>query len=638
MCGLFGWVSYDRMLGAQDIARARAATALLAHRGPDYQGEWFDDHSYLGHRRLSIIDLSAAANQPVADPSGRHIFIYNGEIYNYLELRTELEHEGCRFQTDSDTEVFLTALLRWGLNALKRVDGMFAAALCDRETGEHLLIRDPLGQKPLYYAVTGHGVVYASELRALLSLKVADWKIDRDAFLRYLMLGYYGWDESPIVGIRKLLPGCCLRIDRSGARVERYWDSVPGQDEFDISETEAVQEFSRLFGESCLRSMRSDVPYGVFLSGGIDSSLVASFCRLTNPSVQTISVAMSERDYDESAKAATVNAQLGIANHHIVTMSPESVEESLNAVLASLDEPHADPGYVNTHFLSRAARRHMVVALAGDGGDELFAGYAPFAGLGVASWLRHCPGSLFPALRVLAQGIPANDRYMGLQFKALAFLQGFPASDAVRFPLWLASIDLEELERLSPGLNTKFFSRFDGDGSLFSSVEALMAPVRGRPLQQQLLYYYQKVFLPEFVCMHTDRAAMQSSLEVRSPFLSLPVIEFANRLPDRVKRQGTELKLLLRRVAAQQGLPPEIVRQRKQGFTFPLARWLKTSLRGKTDMLLASEDWQEGLVDRKVVQRYLDDHMAGRRNNYRLLYNLMVFNAWRRNYPGLKVA
>jgi len=638
VCGLFGWVSYKRSLGVAELTQCRAATALLAHRGPDYQGEWFDDHTYMGHRRLSIIDLSAAANQPVTDPSGRHIFIYNGEAYNYLELRAELEREGCTFQTDSDTEVFLTALLRWGRKTLTRVDGMFAAALHDKTTGEHLLIRDPLGQKPLYYFLTPDGVIYASELRALLSLNVQRWKIDRDAFLRYLMMGNYGWEDSPIVGIRKLLPGCCLRINRTGARIERYWDSFPGRDELDISEAEAIAEFDKLFDASCMRSMRADVPYGVFLSGGIDSSLVASYCRRTNPAVRTVSVAMSEQDYDESEKAATVNARLGIVEHHTVTMSRESVERSLTDVLVSLDEPHADPGYVNTHFLARSARRHMVVGLAGDGGDELFAGYAPFAGLGTASWLRHCPAPLFAVLRALARCIPANDRYLSLQFKAQAFLQGFPASEAMRFPLWLASIGMEELQRLCPGHEEVFFSRYGGEGAIFGYVENMLASLQGRPLQQQLLYYYQKVFLPEFVCMHTDRAAMQSSLEVRSPFLSLPLIEFANRLPDRIKRQGSELKLLLRRVAARQGLPPEIVSQRKQGFTFPLARWLKTTLRGRADELLMSGEWEEGLIDRSMVQRYLDDHMAGRRNNYRLLYNLMVFHAWRRNYPSLEVA
>jgi asparagine synthase (glutamine-hydrolysing) len=533
--------------------------------------------------------------------------------------------------------VLLTALLEWGpRGALTRADGMFAAALHDRVTGEHTLMRDPLGQKPLYYFLTPDGVIYASELRSFLSLDVARWKIDRDAFMRYLMLGYYALDDSPIVGVRKLLPGHCLRVGPAGVQLESYWSSIPGGDQIDVSDQEALRQFEDLFAGSCARSMRSDVPYGVFLSGGIDSSLVAAFCRRINPDLQTITVAMSERDYDESAKASAVNDRLEITNHQTVTMTRQAVEQTLDDVLGSLDEPHADPGYVNTYFLARAARRHMTVALAGDGGDELFAGYPPFSGLGVAAWMRHAPTALLESFRAVGRLIPASDGYLGLQFKALAFLQGFPASDAVRIPLWLSSMSTDELMRLTRSYPPSFFSHNGERGTLFAAVEELLRPLRTSGLQEQLLYYYQKVFLPEFVCMHTDRAAMQSSLEVRSPFLSLPLIEFANRLPPRFKQVRGELKILLKRAAAHQDLPPEIVSQRKQGFTFPLARWLKTALRARAEELIAPDEWEEGLIAPGIVRQYFDDHMTGRRNNYRILYNLMVFRAWRRNHPTVE--
>jgi asparagine synthase (glutamine-hydrolysing) len=636
MCGLFGWLSYRRNLGEAERDQGRTATRLLAHRGPDSQGEWFDDHVFMGHRRLSIIDLSSAANQPFKDPTGRYILTYNGEIYNYIELRAELAKTGWSFQTSSDTEVLLAGLLTWGQAALTRFDGMFTLALHDSVTGEHLIARDPLGQKPLYYFLTPDGAAYASELRSLLCLPLHRWTIDRANFLRYLMLGYYSWDQSPVSDVHKLLPGHCLRVTRDGARMERYWDSFPGTEELDITESEALSEFERLFSRSCAQSMRSDVPYGVFLSGGIDSSLVAAYCRDTNPAVRTISVAMSEADYDESGKAAAVNAQLGIADSHIVTMSSHAVQDSLVAVLTSLDEPNADPGYVNSHYLASAARQFMTVALAGDGADELFAGYPPFVGLGVAAWMRHLPAPALSLARSLAQSLPASDGYLGLQFKALAFLQGFPASDEVRFPLWLSALPRRDLDRLCQGHNDKA-----GGGSsagLFDYVEEMLAPLRNGSVQQKLLYYYQKTFLPEFVCLHTDRAAMQSSLEVRSPFLSLPLVEFANRLPDRFKMKNGNLKLLLRRAAAKRGLSADIVDQRKQGFTFPVARWLKTTLRSHAEALVAPGSGEDELLDSSVVKQYLDDHMNGRRNNYRLLYHLIVFRAWRRNYPNLNFA
>jgi asparagine synthase (glutamine-hydrolysing) len=635
MCGLFGWVSYRRGLGEIERDRARSATALLAHRGPDSQGEWFDGNVFMGHRRLSIIDLSTAANQPFKDPSGRHILIYNGEIYNFIELRAELASSGWEFRTSSDTEVMMAALLTWGKAALTRFDGMFTLALHDTVTGEHLLARDPLGQKPLYFSLTADGAVYASELRSLLALPGHTWEIDRINFMRYLMLGYYAWDQTPVTGVHKLLAGHCLVIGRNGARIERYWNSFPGKDTLDISEGEAISEFERLFARSCAQSMRSDVPYGVFLSGGIDSSLVAAFCRDSAPSLQTISVAMSELDYDESRKAAVVNTRLGIAESKIVTMDGDAVQESLRQVLGSLDEPNADPGFVNSWYLARAARSLMTVALAGDGADELFSGYAPFSGLGVAAWMRHLPGPMVSLARRAANALPASDGYLGLQFKALAFLQGFPATDAMRFPLWLSSVTPAELDRLAP-------SRDDGSnvpsGGLFDYVEEMLAPLHDGTAQQRLLYYYQKSFLPEFVCMHTDRAAMQSSLEVRSPFLSLPLVEFANRLPDSLKMQGGMLKVLLRSVAARRGLPAEVVEQRKQGFTFPVARWLKTTLLPYVKGLLSPEDGEGELIDRGILRQVIEDHLNGRRNNYRLIYHLIVFRAWRRNYPRLSFA
>lgn len=638
MCGIFGWVSYQKGLNSEDLRNAKDATGLLSHRGPDHQGEWNDSNVFMGHRRLSIIDLSEAANQPFADPTGRYIISYNGEVYNYLEVKAQLQQAGgWNFHTTSDTEVLLYALMQWGTNVLTRCDGMFAAALHDRVTGEHLLFRDPLGQKPLYYSVTIDGVVYASELRALLALPNFRWRISRDAFARFIMQGYYGWDETPIVNIHKLLPGHVLRVTREGAHIEQYWRSLPGDNELLIDKTEALAKFSELFGESCVRAMRSDVPYGIFLSGGIDSSLVLSFCHEANPNVQSVAVGMSEPDYDESAKATLVSSQLGIVNHKTIVMTSQSVEQELAEVLKSSDEPHADPGYVNAYFLSRQARATMTVALAGDGGDELFSGYAPFAGLGVANLLRYVPTPILSLMRTAAQSLPASDSYLGLQFKALAFLQGFPASDAVRFPLWLSTVGLADLQRLCVGHDVDFFSSCGEQGSLFSYVDKILEPVSGRSMQKQLLYYYQKVFLPEFVCMHTDRAAMQSSLEVRSPFLSLPLVELANQLPDSYKANGNSLKILLRDSAAQRGLPAEIVSQPKQGFTFPLARWLKSSLRTRAEGLLESSDWTDGLVDPVAVKHYLDQHIDAKRNNYRLLYALIIFQAWRAKYPRLEI-
>lgn len=591
----------------------------------------------MGHRRLSIVDLSDAAHQPFVSDDGRHILIFNGEIYNFIELRDELASLGHVFHTRSDTEVMLKALVEWGNAALTKFDGMFAAAWHDRHRNRHLLMRDPLGQKPLYWCDTGKGVAYASEMRALLELEAVPHRLDRAAFVRYLANACHVWDETPVAGIHKLPPGCVLAIDNGQTRVERYWDQVPGQNQLDITDDEALDEFERLFDRSCAIAMRSDVPIGVMLSGGVDSALVLSSCHAINPQVQSFCVAMGEADYDESAKAHIVRDYLGIECHRDFVLDREGIVATLDDFLAHVDEPHGDPGFVNAMFLSRQVRKDITVGLAGDGGDELFAGYAPFAGLGPLPLLRRLPASLVDGLKSLVDLLPASDGYLGLKFKARAYLQGFPGDNDIRLPLWLSTLAPEQLALLCPSLGTEFFRRHAGGGGLFDPVARLPSQLGTASAMHHMLYYYQKIFLPEFVCAHTDRAAMAASLEMRSPFLSLPLVEFVNRLPDRFKAEGRDLKVLPRRLLQRRGFPTAITAQRKQGFTFPLARWLKSSLRDHV-AALAVDDALEGLVERSQVANLLEQHFSGRQNNYRILFNLLVFSAWRRRYPGLEIA
>lgn len=636
MCGIFGWVSHPANLTPENIANARQMTELLRHRGPDAGGEWLTKSVYMGHRRLSIIDRSSAANQPLRSPEGRYILSFNGEIYNYLELRDELAQHGATFTTQSDTEVMLNAFASWGDEALKRFDGMFAGAFHDLRSGRHVIFRDPMGQKPLYYYIDDQALIYASELRAIIGLPKMAWRLDREAFKRFLTHGYYSGEETPIEGVRKLLPGHVLHIENGLIRSRRYWNSIPGEDTIGISENEAVSEIERLLLTSCSQAMRTDVSYGVFLSGGIDSSLILNFCKEIDPDISSFSVAMSEKDFDESNKAQIVADHIGVRNHRVVSMDNDCVIAAVDDVLASNDEPHGDPGFVNAHFLAQNARPHLTVALAGDGGDELFGGYLPFAGVRAAEILKHLPNPLLRCAKTAASLIPATDRYVGLSFKAISYLRGFPANDSTRLPLWLATLDPEEMTKLC---QSDSFDRFGHPATVFEPIVELMKAVESRTPTQRFLYFYQKVFLPEFVCMHTDRAAMQSSLEVRSPFLSPNLIAFANTLPDEMKVRGNRLKWILQRVAEKRGLPESIVKQKKQGFTFPLARWMKGSLQPLVDDLLNCDEWEaDGLIDTKKMSELKNDHMLGIRNNYRILYNLMCFRAWRRGFSDIRLS
>ncbi|MGL1862839.1 MAG: asparagine synthase (glutamine-hydrolyzing) [Pseudodesulfovibrio sp.] len=635
MCGVFGWVMARGELYDEHLQHADNATKSLHHRGPDGHGRWLNSNVYMGHRRLKIIDLSDAASQPFVSQDGRYVLSYNGELYNYIELRAELEKEGVAFHTSSDTEVFLAAFIHWGHDAFNRFDGMFAAAIHDTQTGAHTLVRDPLGQKPLYYCAQNGQLLYGSELRCLVDLEGHDWRLNREAFLRFLMNGYYVWDDTPVIGIHKLLAGCWLRYERGEVRLERYFESVPGNDVLDISPEEAVDETERLIEKSCEISLRADVPYGVFLSGGVDSSLIAAICRDLDPNLAAFSVGMEDADYDESGTAREVARLLDIRNHRVHMLGADTIKDCFEEFLSCIDEPHGDPGFVNALFISRACRSDITVALAGDGGDEMFAGYLPFKGLALERYIRHLPA---PALSLLRAGVssflPAKDTYLGLRFKALSYLQGFPAPDVTRFPLWLGALPPEDLAKLTPWASSDFFSRSGSEGTLFDFSGQLLHDMEDASQQQRLLYFYQKTFLPEFVCLHTDRASMQHSLEVRCPFLSAPLIRFANRLPDSIRIKDGNLKWPLKAVLERRGFPESIRGQAKRGFTFPVARWLKGMLRPYAEDAFECGILDE-LISREELRKIWEGHCEGRHNAYRILLNLVSFAAWLRRHPSV---
>jgi asparagine synthase (glutamine-hydrolysing) len=636
MCGVFGWFSRRRPLTDREIRAARRSTELLLHRGPDHGGEWHTDRVYMGHQRLKIIDLSAAANQPFHTDDARITLCYNGEIYNYLELCAELKARGCSFRTNSDTEVLVRTIETWGEGAFARLDGMFAGGFHDRRGDRHTIFRDPLGQKPLYYHLSDDHLIYASELRSLLELDVFSWHIDRTAFAGFLANGYYAGADTPIAGIRKLLPGHAITIAGGEVEMRRYWHSIPGDDVCKISDKAALDRLDAELTRACRIAMRCDVPFGVFLSGGIDSSLVLSYCRRENPDVQAISIAVADADFDESAKARTVAEAIGVKRHTVATMDQGAVVSTLETLFAMNDEPHGDPGFINARFLAEASKPSLTVGLAGDGGDELFYGYAPFHANRLRPLLHGLPKFAIAACNALVRALPAHDGYLALRFKAEALLRGYPARGDLDFPLWLTTLAPEGLRRLTPGC-ADALDRRGAEGTFLAPVRALLDPERARTPAQRLAYYYQQYFLPEFVCMHTDRAAMQVALEVRAPLLSPKIIAFANGLPDRLKYRHGEGKWLLRRLAERRGLGSAIASQRKQGFTLPMARWLKSCLKPHLLALLDRGAWERdpNLIDFAVLQRLVEDHLAGRENNYRILFNLMAFRAWRLRYDAI---
>jgi asparagine synthase (glutamine-hydrolysing) len=639
MCGFFGWLKYGSncSFSDEDINAAKSAILSLKHRGPDDFGEWKQSNLYMGHQRLKILDLSQKAAQPFLSTDKRYVLSYNGEIYNFIELRVELQKMGFLFRTDSDTEVFLNAFIAWEAEAFKKMEGMFAAAIHDTKTNVHYLVRDHLGQKPLYFHQHDEGFVYASEIRALLQLKSFDWKLDKENFIRFLMASYYAGNKTPVENVYKLLPGHFIKIENQKVQINLYWDSIPGENLLEIEEDKAVIEFETLFENACKICMRSDVPYGVLLSGGIDSSMSLRSCLKFKPDIDAFSVAMSEKDFDESAKAKQVADHHGVQRHKVYEMNKETVSQEFEHYLNILDEPNGDPAFVNMLFLSQSCKKDITVAVSGDGGDELFAGYATFMGLKFVPFFEALPKFIQSRLLQMAEKLlPASDTYLGLQFKALAYFQGFPSSRIMRYPLWLSTLSLKDLSKLCPNQPKEFFKASGLEGTIFDYEGAVMEKMKDKTLTQQLLYFYQKVFLPEFICLHTDRASMQSSFEIRSPFLMRSIIEFANSLPDNFKLEGNKLKKLLKLTVDRWNFPAKIINQKKQGFAFPVARWLKSELKPRLDQLTQDETLNE-LMDKEFLNQLISDHLEGKKNNYRILFNLIVFSAWKNKFPQVKI-
>ena len=635
MCGIFAWLTRQNT-APPILKQARNAVRELAHRGPDGDGEWLQEGVYLGHRRLRIIDLSDAADQPFVTADGSLVVTYNGEIYNYLELAEELKREGVSFRTGSDTEVFAAAYAHWGANAFARFDGMFAAAIFDTRNRSLVLVRDPMGQKPLYYHNDENGIVCASELRSLLSLDAFKWTLNNKAIARYLANACFMGEETPLQDVSKVPPGHFIVVepDKGTFEVKRYWSSYPGANVLDISEDEAVLEFDRLFEIASARALRSDVPVGVFLSGGLDSSLTAAYARHYAPNIRSYTLGMKEGDFDESEKAKEAANWAGINEHRAFKMDGKAAFETVGRHFDTCDEPHGDPGFVNSLLLAQKVRSEIVVGVAGDGADELFWGYEAFRAIDPDKIASYIPTPFLSFTAAMAQRvIPASDRYMDMGYKLSQFLGGYPASKSVRPAAWLSASGPGQLAKLCPGIEQDFFQLDSTNDNLFSPFERTQEQMPVDNMEDRMAFHYQRHFLPDFVAAHTDRAAMQESLEVRSPFLSPDIISFANRLPAKLKRDGGAMKVLLRRVLERQGFPRDLVKQKKQGFTFPVARALKTELNPLMNELLGRDELFDGPVSRDQTQSLVNQHMHGTRNNYRVLFNLMALSAWRRKYP-----
>lgn len=628
MCGIAGVVL--RGGAPVDEALVRAMTSRLEHRGPDADGIHLAPGVGLGHRRLSILDLSDAAAQPMLGHDGASALTFNGEIYNFAELRAKLAASGERFHSSGDTEVLLRALERWDKNALERVHGMFAFGHWDASARRLLLARDRFGKKPLYYAPFGEGgiegLAFASELRALLAHPRvrAERALDPVALAQYLMHDCVPAPRSILANVRKLLPGECLTWrDGMGYSLESYY--APRHGRWTRGEPEELaQEFLRLVERATADRLVADVPVGVFLSGGLDSSLVAACAARAHPRVKTFAIAFDEPSFDESAHARAVAQHLG-TEHVEQRLSVSAMLDLVPSTLDWIDEPFADASLLPTTLLARVARREVKVALGGDGGDELLAGYPTFVADHVLSWMPAWPEPAARAARWAAGRLPPSDANFSLGFKLRHFAQGLDAQGARRHARWLASLTPEEACTLArPAL-----------GALSTDLvyEAVDRAARDAPSNfDAATAFYLRVYLGEGVLTKVDRATMRVSLEARAPLLDTRVVEFCLGLDPSLRLRGTTTKWLMRKALAPL-VPRAIVDRPKKGFGAPIGAWLRGPLAPVLRETLAPARLREaGLLDPTAVAAMLDAHVAGRADLRKALWSLLVLEHWRQRW------
>ncbi|MEY9186221.1 asparagine synthase (glutamine-hydrolyzing) [Bradyrhizobium sp. USDA 326] len=568
MCGIAGFC------GAGDVGDIRAMTNALAHRGPDGFGYHADEthRVFLGHRRLAILDIGGGA-QPMWNETATIAVIFNGEIYNHIELRTELERCGHRFVSDhSDTEVLVHGYEEWGNDLPRRLNGMFAFAVWDSEKAQLFLARDRFGEKPLFYA-TGVGFfAFSSELRSLESHRGFDASLDIRSLQKLFAYGFFPAPRTPYRHAAKLPGGSWLRFDlRSGAvTTQRYWQFSLAPDEAMSSrkEDDLVDELDHLVTQAVRRRLISDVPLGVFLSGGIDSSavLAAATDIVGKERLETFTIGFNERSFDESAHAGRV-AQIFRSLHNEEKLDLARARDLIPALLDKVGEPLGDSSLLPTYLLCEFARRKVTVTLSGDGADELFAGYDPFHALRVASIYKgRVPNVLHGIIRSVAGRLPVSTRNMSLDFKLKRTLTGLSYGPELWNPTWLGPLAPPDIERL-------FDERIDTE-ELYEEALALWNASPRLSLVEKTLEFYTQFYLQDGILTKVDRAAMMNSLEARAIFLDNDLVDFSARLPTAFKYRNGVGKYLLKKLLARK-VPADLVSRPKKGFGIPLAAWLR---------------------------------------------------------------
>ena len=629
MCGITGWANLDSHAQPPEGAREllHSMCERMVHRGPDSEGLMVSGSVALGMRRLAIIDL-VTGEQPTRNEDKSVAVILNGEIYNYRELRQDLEKRGHSFRSQSDTEVLPHLYEEFGEGMLERLNGMFAFALWDTKRRKLLLARDRFGEKPLYWGVFDNTLLFASEPKVLLAHPGVTSSLNLAALRQYLSFDYVPAPLSIYQGINKLPAAHMLSLEDGKIETRRYWQLSYKTHEPPPSEAEAAEKLVQLMGDSVRMRLVSDVPLGILLSGGVDSSTVAALAvRASSEPVKTFSISFAESSFDESSYARAVAKFLG-TDHHEERLSANLAANLVGEIGAWMDEPFSDPSLVPTYLLSRFTRRHVTVALGGDGGDEIFAGYPMYQGHRLSALYSRTPNFLRAGIiEPLVGLLPVKTKNLSFDYKAKRFISGSKYEPVVRHHVWFGSFTPEEQKQL---LTPEVLAASSGD--IYQEARQIWNECDSTDVVERMQSIDTQLYLAEDILTKVDRASMAVSLEVRAPFLDPRVAEFAASLPANYKLRGRTTKYILKR-AIRDYLPPFVIRRGKKGFGVPVAEWLKENLRPLARDLLSPERVRRaGVFNPEYVGRLQDEHERGVANHRKLLWTLLMFELWHESF------
>jgi asparagine synthase (glutamine-hydrolysing) len=630
MCGICG------LVGDADEHLIKSMLARIAHRGPDDEGVYIAETSTqhrvgLGHRRLSIIDLSAAGHEPMSDASGRIWLTFNGEIYNFKELRHELENLGHRFRSNTDAEVIIYAYLEWGTECLTRFNGMFAFAIWDSQDESLILARDRLGIKPLYYADTPAGFAFASEIKALLAIPNFERAVDLEALDQFMTFLWTPGPKTAFRGVYKLTPAHYLVYRNGKAEASEYWDLTFDEDD-SISEAEWVERVREQVARSVRGQLLADVPLGAFLSGGVDSSTIVALMSGVSeikPTTYTFGFSREDLRYDileDDVKYARVVGGQFATDYHEACLDPQ-VMELLPKLVYHLDEPVADPAIITSYLICRSARERLTVLLSGMGGDEVFAGYPRHAAVKIAEAYNLIPSFLSrPVVDALPGARPGRLTALFRNTKKLARSAALPQRE--RYLGFGTYFNEAEKREMYSGELARAAREFDA----YAEHQRYFDRVADQDFVNQMLYVDMKTFLPCLNLTYTDKTSMANSMEVRVPLLDHELVELAARIPAGLKLKGLTGKHIFKR-AAEAWLPKEIIHRKKAGFSAPVRAWLVRDLRDMVEELLSETNIRSrGYFEYPYVRQLIDSNLSGREDNSLKVFQLLTLELWHRAF------